>query len=81
MENITIPDGELGNDDDLTGTSNDNDNMTVEKSDESQTWSGSKISYGQVSGEYKEKAYERLTGSSYPDSMKDRIKTYFEELN
>ncbi len=80
-EDVTIPDGELGSDENLTGTGNDNDSSTYEKSDESLTWSGNKVSYGQVSSEYKTKAYNALESSSYPEAMKDKIKSYFDSLN
>ena len=80
-EDVTIPDGELGSDENLTGTGNDNDSSTYEKSDESLTWSGNKVSYGQVSSEYKTKAYNALESSSYPEAMKDKIKNYFDSLN
>lgn len=80
-EDVTIPDGETGNDENLTGEGNDNDSSTYEKSDEALTWSGNKVSYGQVSSEYKEKAYNTIESSSYPEAMKEKIKTYFDSLN
>lgn len=80
-ENVTIPDGETGNDENLTGEGNDNDSSTYEKSDEALTWSGNKVSYGQVSSEYKEKAYNTIESSSYPAAMKEKIKNYFDSLN
>ena len=80
-EQITIPDAELGNDANLTGKANENSNITKEKSNQSQTWSGNKVSYGEVSGEYKEKAYKKVNGSSYPGQLKEKIKNYFDGLN
>ena len=80
-EQITIPDAELGNDENLTGKANENSNITKEKSNQSQTWSGNKVSYGEVSGEYKEKAYKKVNGSSYPGQLKEKIKNYFDGLN
>lgn len=80
-ENITVPDGEAGNDDNLTGKANGNDSSTKEKSSQSSTWSGNKVSYGQVSGEYKKKAYKKVNGSNYPGKLKEKIKNYFNGLN
>lgn len=80
-EDITIPDGEVGDDDNLTGKGNDNDSSTKQKSSQSKTWSGNKVSYDEVSGKYKEKAHKKVNGSNYPSKMKDRIKRYFDGLN
>lgn len=80
-ESITVPEGELGDDDNLTGQANENDSSIYVKSDQSQTWAGNKVSYGSVSGEYKEKAYQKLDGASYPDKLKDQIRNYFDGLN
>jgi len=80
-EDITIPDGEQGNDDNLTGKANGNDNSEKQKSNQSKTWSGNKVDYDEVSGEYKDKAYKKVNGSNYPSKLKDRIKNYFDGLN
>lgn len=80
-ESITVPDGEIGNDENLTGKANSNGNNTNAQSNQSSAWSGNKISYGQVSGNYKEKAYKKVDGSNYPSKLKDRIKNYFNGLN
>ena len=80
-ENITVPDGEMGEDENLTGKANGNNSSTKEKSNQSQTWSGNKVSYGEVSAEYKKKAYKKVNGSSYPGKLKDKIKNYFDGLN
>lgn len=80
-ENITVPEGETGDDENLTGKANGNNSSTKEKSSQSQTWSGSKVSYGEVSGKYKEKAYKKVNGSRYPGKMKDKIRDYFDGLN
>lgn len=80
-ENITVPDGENGNDENLTGKANGNNSSTKEKSNQSKTWSGNKVSYGEVSGEYKKKAYKKVNGSNYPGKLKDKIKNYFDGLN
>lgn len=80
-ESITVPDGETGDDENLTGKANANNSSTKEKSSQSRTWSGNKVSYGEVSGEYKKKAYKKVNGSSYPGKLKDKIKNYFDGLN
>lgn len=80
-EDITIPDGELGDDGNLTGKANGNENSQKQKSDQSQTWSGNKVDYDKVSGEYKDKAYKKVNGSNYPSKLKDKIKDYFNGLN
>lgn len=80
-ENITIPDGELGNDENLTGKAAADGAAEKQKSEQSQAWSGNKVSYGQVSGSYKDKAYKRIEGANYPGRMKDKIRNYFDGLN
>ncbi len=80
-EDITVPEGTLGDDADLTGTANGNDSSTTAKSDETRAWSGEKVSYDSVSGEYKEKAYKKVNGSSYPGKLKDKIRNYFDGLD
>lgn len=81
QEDITIPEGEMGNDENLTGKANGNDNSTKQNANQSKTWSGNKVSYDEVSGEYKEKAYKKVNGSNYPSKMKDKIRKYFDGLN
>lgn len=80
-ENITVPEGILGNDENLTGQANGNTSGIKEKSNESNAWSGNKVSYGSVSGDYKKKAYTKIQNSNYPSEMKDKIKNYFDGLN
>lgn len=80
-EDITVPDGETGDDENLTGKANGNNSSTKQKSSQSQTWSGNKVSYGEVSGKYKKKAYKKVNGSNYPGKLKDKIKNYFDGLN
>lgn len=80
-ESITVPDGEIGNDGNLTGKANSNGDNTKAQSNQSSAWSGNKVGYGQVSGTYKEKAYKKVDGSNYPSKLKDRIKNYFDGLN
>ncbi|MCM1500907.1 MAG: hypothetical protein NC124_20810, partial [Clostridium sp.] len=49
-ENITVPEGEIGDDENLTGKTDKSGQETKEKSSQSRTWSGNKVSYGEVSG-------------------------------
>ena len=80
-ENVTIPNGDMGDDENLTGQANGNDSSTKEKSSQGQAWSGNKVSYDDVSSEYKDKAYKKVDGSSYPAKIKDKIRDYFNGLN
>lgn len=80
-EDITVPEGELGNDENLTGKANGNESSQMAESNQANTWSGNKVSYGQVSGKYKDKAYKKINGSNYPGKLKDKIRNYFEGLN
>jgi len=80
-ESITVPEGVSGDDENLTGQTNGNESSSYVKSSQSQSWAGSKVSYGSVSGEYKEKAYRKLDGASYPDRLKEQIRDYFDGLN
>ena len=80
-ENVTIPDGELGQDENLTGKANGNENTQKVTSTESNAWSGNKVNYGQVSGAYKKKACKQIDGASYPTELKKQIRNYFDGLN
>lgn len=81
MEDITIPDGELGNDENLTGQNSGSSVSSYEKSDYSRVWSGSRVTYTDVSSEYRERAYNQVDGSSYPAEMKEKIREYFDGFN
>ena len=80
-ENVTIPDGELGQDENLTGKANSKGSSQKTTSDQANTWSGNKVDYGQVSGSYKKKAYKQIDGASYPAKLKKQIRNYFDGLN
>ncbi len=80
-ENVTIPDGELGQDENLTGKANSKGSSQKTTSDQANTWSGNKVNYGQVSGSYKQKAYKQIDGASYPTELKKQIRNYFDGLN
>ncbi len=77
---VTVPDGTLGNDDNLTGKANENGSAVKQQSEHGLTWSGNKVDYGTVSGSYKDKAYKQVDGASYPASMKEKIRNYFSDL-
>lgn len=78
MEDITVPTGETGDDENLTGKSNGNDSSYYGRSDSGRAWSGDKVTYTDVSASYKERAYNQVDGGSYPNEMKDKIKKYFD---
>ena len=80
-ENVTIPDGESGQDENLTGKANSKGSSQKTTSDQANTWSGNKVDYGQVSGSYKKKAYKQIDGASYPAELKKQIRNYFDGLN
>ena len=80
-ERVTIPDSEVGDDENLTGKANDNNSSTKQKSNQANTWAGNKVDYGSVSAEYKEKAYKQIEGANYPAKMKEQIRNYFQGLN
>ena len=80
-ENVTIPDGESGQDGNLTGKANSKGSSQKTTSDQANTWSGNKVDYGQVSGSYKKKAYKQIDGASYPAELKKQIRNYFDGLN
>ncbi|MCI5806623.1 MAG: hypothetical protein MR029_09885 [Clostridium sp.] len=80
-ENVTIPDGESGQDENLTGKANSKGSSQKTTSDQANTWSGNKVDYSQVSGSYKKKAYKQIDGASYPAELKKQIRNYFDGLN
>ncbi len=80
-ENITIPEGVLGEDENLTGIANGNQTSQMVQSEQSRAWSGNKVSYGEVSGAYKEKAIRKIDGSNYPGKLKEQIRNYFDGLD
>jgi hypothetical protein len=81
MEDVTIPTGSYQDNENLTGSANDSDSIVTGKTSTDSAWAGNKVSYGQVSAEYKEKAYEKLEGTNYPSSVQDKVKNYFDGLN
>ena len=80
-ETVTIPDGTLGDDENLTGKANDSDQVQRSKADQANAVAGNKVDYGKVSAEYKQKAYKQVDGASYPTKLKNQIRNYFDGLN
>ena len=80
-DKVTIPEGTLGEDDNLTGKANDNGQMQKSRADQSNAVAGNKVDYGKVSAEYKQKAYKQVDGASYPTKLKKQIRNYFDGLN
>lgn len=80
-EMVTVPDAEVGNDEDLEGKQNNGGTKYSQKTNQSKTWSGEKKDYNQVKAEYSKRAYNRINSSNYPGSVKDKVKLYFEKLN
>ncbi len=79
-EQITIPGRETGDDENLTGQSGEGDSyQTV--GGEGLTWSGEKVSYNEVVGEYTQEAYARIENNEVPKGMEDVVKSYFEGIN
>lgn len=80
-ETVTIPGGTLGDDENLSGKANDNDQVQRSKADQANAVAGNKVDYGKVSAEYKQKAYKQVDGASYPTKLKNQIRNYFDGLN
>ncbi len=78
-EQVSIP-NEVGNDENLSGKPVEGDS-SLSEGGPSLTWSGTSVDYEQVLGDYSDKAYAQIEGDSYPASIQDVIKAYFEELN
>ena len=77
---ITVPIIE-GEDENLTGTGNDNNTGNTSKSNNGLAWSGKKADYNQVIGDYTNSANSKIEKSTYPNGLKSTIKNYFNELN
>ncbi len=79
-EQITIPGRTTGNDENLTGQSVDGESyQTV--GGEGLTWSGEKVDYNEVVGEYTKEAYSRIENNEVPRGLEDVVKQYFEGIN
>lgn len=80
-DTVTIPEGTLGEDDNLTGKVDDSGQMQKSKADQANAVAGNKVDYSKVSAEYKQKAYKQVDGVSYPAKLKKQIRNYFDGLN
>lgn len=80
-DTVTIPEKTMGDDENLTGKMNDSDQVQSARANQANATAGSKVEYGQVSAEYKQKAYKQIDGASYPNELKNQIRDYFDGLN
>lgn len=79
-EQITIPGRGTGNDANLTGQIVEGESyQTI--SGEGLTWSGEKVDYNEVVGEYTKEAYSRIENHEVPRGMEEVVKSYFEGIN
>ena len=78
-EQITIPGRNTGNDANLTGQIVEGE--SYQTIGEGLTWSGEKVDYNEVVGEYTKEAYSRIEKNEVPRGMEDVVKSYFEGIN
>lgn len=79
-EQITIPGRGTGSDANLTGQIVEGESyQTV--GGEGLTWSGEKVDYNEVVGEYTKEAYSRIENNEVPRGMEEVVKSYFEGIN
>ena len=79
-EHIMIPDDWDPNQY-LTGYANENGDSNMSPSSQSNAWAGRKQYYNQVIGDYTRQAYNNMEHSKIPNTMKDFVKNYFNNLN
>lgn len=79
-EQVMLSGRELGEDENLTGQSGSGESY---KSIGGQglTWSGEKVNYDAIIGEYTKKAYARMENNEVPKGMEEIVKGYFEGIN
>ena len=78
-EHVTISGRELGDDENLTGQASIGE--SYKSSGAGLTWSGEKVNYDEVVGEYTKEAYSRIENNEVPKGMEDVVKQYFEGIN
>lgn len=78
-EELEIPGRVLGEDENLTGERVGGDSYFVETED-GLTWSGQRVDYNQVAGQYAQRAYSEINRSEIPGEMKDIVRDYFSAL-
>jgi len=79
QEELHIPQREVGNDENLTGSATGEASYYTE-TDNGLSWNGVMKDYRQVAGEYTQEAYKRITSREVPDAVKDIVKNYFSGL-
>lgn len=80
-EQIYIPERNEGGDGNLTGNKNENGNSQEIENQTGINIDGEKVDYDKVIGDYSNSALEGANNSNLPQSLKDIIKNYFEQLN
>ncbi len=79
-EQVTIPGREVGMDENLTGQVIEGESYQS-SGGAGLTWSGEKINYDEVVGEYTKEAYSKIEKNEVPKGMEDVVKQYFEGIN
>lgn len=77
-EYVYVP-NEQGDDENLTGKKSKGQQYTT-KGGNALTWAGNKASLNQVISQYQNEAEANLSNSSYPPSIQEVIKSYFDNL-
>ena len=75
---VTIP-NTVGEDENLPGRETEGENYHVDGGP-AITWSGNKVQYDQVVGEYSRQALSDIENSGYPAGVQEIIKEYFENI-
>lgn len=78
-DTIAVPENYQDNDT-LKGTASQGEQYK-QHGGPSVTWSGNKVDYQSVIGDYQNRAYQRIEGGNYPADVQETIKGYFESLN
>lgn len=78
-EELEIPGRVLGDDDNLTGMETYGQSYFIE-TENGLAWSGRKVDYGEVVGEYAAEAQNRINRSEVPNDMKEIVRDYFSGL-
>ncbi len=79
-EQVTIPGREVGMDENLTGQVIEGESYQS-SGGAGLTWSGEKVNYDEVVGEYTKEAYSKIEKNEVPKGMEDVVKEYFEGIN
>ncbi|MDP4145362.1 MAG: hypothetical protein Q8936_12910 [Bacillota bacterium] len=79
-EQVYIPGRSEGKDDNLTGSKNNSGSSQLQDSSDGPTTKGESVQYDTVIGGYSKQANEDVNDYSIPDSMKEIVKGYFDQL-